>query len=94
MDFNLPTTQYKVHVKSSLINMRIVSQATDWNLLLASGHPVSFYLHELPKSIMEPMEPDSKCPMGLKETEGGKKKKKPQNNQLLTEQFYTAMEEK
>lgn len=28
--------------------------------------------------------------MGLKETEGGKT----QNNQLLTEQFYTAMEEK
>lgn len=93
MDFNLPTTQYKVHVKSSLINMRIVSQATDWNLLLASGHPVSFYLHKLPKSIMEPMEPDSKCLMGLKETEGGGKKP-PQNNQLLTEQFYTAMEEK
>lgn len=39
---------------------------------------------------MEPMEPDSKCLMGLKETEGGKT----QNNQLLTEQFYTAMEEK
>lgn len=41
---------------------------------------------------MEPMEPDSKCLMGLKETEGGGKKT--QNNQLLTEQFYTAMEEK
>lgn len=40
---------------------------------------------------MEPMEPDSKCLMGLKETEGGEKT---QNNQLLTEQFYTAMEEK
>lgn len=42
---------------------------------------------------MEPMEPDSKCLMGLKETEGGGGEKT-QNNQLLTEQFYTAMEEK